>query len=499
MISDQSFLSAEKPSGEFRRELGLLSSTMIVVGSMVGSGIFIVSADIARTVGSAGYLLLVWVITGVFTLIAAFNYGTLARLLPHAGGQYVYLREAYGPLIGFLYGWTLFLIIQTGTIAAVAVAFAKFTSLFLPVLGEQNILFVLCTFKISAAQVVAIGSIVLLTYVNARGLREGKILQNTFTITKIVSLLVIIVLGIMVGKNSAAMSVNFTYFWSAFRTTVSSLGTVSIQPLTGIMLLSALGVAMVGSLFSADAWNNITFTAGEVVNPKRTIPISLVLGTGLVILLYLLCNVAYILVLPVAGQPEGPDIISRGIQFAASDRVCTAAAGVIFGAPAQYIMAGLIMVSTFGCNNGLILSGARVYYAMSRDRLFFQAASRLNKKSVPGMALAFQAVWAGLLCLSGTYSNLLDYVIFAVLIFYSLTIGGILILKKKKLTAEHNSRGVRSFILPCAYILAAIAICVDLLIFKPTYTWPGVIIVMLGIPVYFFRKSAVKRKPWASD
>jgi basic amino acid/polyamine antiporter, APA family len=493
MTPDPSFLLAEKPSGEFRRELGLLSSTMIVVGSMVGSGIFIVSADIARTVGSAGYLLLVWVITGVLTLIAAFNYGTLARLLPHAGGQYVYLREAYGPLIGFLYGWTLFLIIQTGTIAAVAVAFAKFTAIFLPRMGEQNILFAMGTFKISAAQVVAIGSIVFLTYVNARGLREGKILQNTFTITKIVSLLVIIVLGIMVGKNSAALSVNFTQFWNAFRTTVSSPGTVSIQPLTGIMLFSALGVAMVGSLFSADAWNNITFTAGEVINPKRTIPVSLVLGTGLVTVLYLLCNVAYIFVLPVAGRPDTSDIIGRGIQFAVSDRVCTAAAWVIFGAPAEYIMAGLIMVSTFGCNNGLILSGARVYYAMSRDRLFFQAAGRLNKKSVPGMALAFQAVWAGILCLSGTYSDLLDYVIFAVLIFYSLTIGGILILRKKEPTAEQNSRGVRSLILPCTYIVAAIAICTDLLIFKPTYTWPGVIIVLLGIPVYFFRKNVVKK------
>ena len=250
---------------------------------------------------------------------------------------------------------------------------------------------------------------------------------------------------------------------------------------------------MVGSLFSADAWNNITFTAGEVINPKRTIPISLVLGTGLATLLYLLCNVAYIFVLPVAGRPDASDIISRGIQFAASDRVGTAAAWVIFGAPAEYIMAGLIMVSTFGCNNGLILSGARVYYAMSRDRLFFQAAGRLNKKSVPGMALAFQAVWAGILCLSGTYSDLLDYVIFAVLIFYSLTIGGILILRKKNPPAGHNSRGVNSLILPCAYIFVATAICVDLLIFKPAYTWPGVIILMLGIPVYFFRKS-FKRK-----
>ena len=493
MTPDPSFLLAEKSSGELRRELGLLSSTMIVVGSMVGSGIFIVSADIARTVGSAGYLLVVWVLTGVLTLIAAFNYGTLARLLPHAGGQYVYLREAYGPLIGFLYGWTLFLIIQTGTIAAVAVAFAKFTSLFLPPLGEQNILFAMGTFKISAAQVVAIGSISLLTYVNAQGLRQGKFLQNTLTITKLTSLLVIIMLGIVVGKNSIALSANVAHFWDAFRTAVSYPGTVSIEPLTGIMLLSALGVAMVGSLFSADAWNNITFTAGEVINPKRTIPISLVLGTGLVTLLYLLCNVAYIFVLPVAGRPDASDIISRGIQFAASDRVGTAAAWVIFGAPAEYIMAGLIMVSTFGCNNGLILSGARVYYAMSRDRLFFQAAVRLNKKSVPGMALAFQAVWAGILCLSGTYSDLLDYVIFAVLIFYSLTIGGILILRKKNPTAEHNSRGVSSLILPCAYIFVATAICVDLLIFKPAYTWPGVIILMLGIPVYFFRKS-FKRK-----
>ena len=454
MITSQSVIPpGAKPLGKLKRELGLVSSIMIVVGSMVGSGIFIVSADIARTVGSAGYLLLVWIITGMLTLIAAFNYGVLARMLPHAGGQYVYLREAYGPLIGFLYGWTLFLIIQTGTIAAVAVAFAKFTSIFFPSLGEKNILFFIGTFEISVAQVVAIGSIVLLTYVNARGLREGKILQNTFTITKLASLLVIIVLGIVVGKNSTAISANFSGIWDAFRTTVSDGGTATVESLTGVMLLSALGVAMVGSLFASDAWNNITFTAGEVINPKRTVPLSLVLGTGIVTILYLLCNLAYILVLPVAGRPDTPDIIGRGIQFAASDRVATAAAWVIFGAPAEYIMAALIMVSTFGCNNGLILSGARVYYAMSRDGLFFRAAGALNNKSVPGAALAFQAVWAGILCLSGTYSDLLDYVIFAVLIFYSLTIGGIIILRKKKRTEEQESGGVVSLVLPCIYTL----------------------------------------------
>lgn len=471
---------------EFRKELRLLDSTMIVIGSMIGSGIFIVSADISRTVGSAGMLLLVWAITGVITIIAALSYGELAGMMPHAGGQYVYLREAYNPLIGFLYGWTLFLVIQTGTIAAVAVAFAKFTGVLIPWFSENNILMTAAGRNISAAQILAIVSIIVLTGINARGLREGKIVQDIFTITKTVALLGLIVLGIVIGKNIMATGPNFSNFWSATWTHVDKSGAIlSIESLSGFTLLAAMGAAMVGSLFSADAWNNITFTAGEVVNPRKNIPLSLVLGVSIVIFLYILANIAYVLVLPVSGIPGGATIMERGIQFATSDRVGVAAATSILGPPAAILMAVLIMVSTFGCNNGLILAGARVYYAMARDKVFFRSAGNLNSKAVPGASLAVQAVWASLLCLSGTYGNLLDYVIFAVLIFYILTMIGIFILRKKQPAAERPYRAFGYPVVPALYILVAGAISVDLLIVKPWYTWPGVIIVLLGVPVFF--------------
>ncbi len=473
---------------QFKRELRLLDSTMIVIGSMIGSGIFIVSADIARTVGSPGYLLLVWLITGAVTVIAALSYGELAGMMPHVGGQYAYLREAYNPLVGFLYGWTLFLVIQTGTIAAVAVAFAKFTAVLIPWFGEANVLVTIYGLKISAAQVLAIASVTFLTSVNLRGLREGKIVQNIFTITKTIALLGLILLGIIIGRNAAAISANFSEFWRATWTHLEDGNVVMIESLSGSMLAAAIGVAMVGSLFSSDAWNNITFTAGEVVNPKRNIPLSLFLGTLTVTVLYILANISYILMLPLLGSLSGNDVISRGIQFAANDRVGTAAAAMIFGGPAAIIMAILIMISTFGCNNGLILAGARVYYAMSRDNVFFKRAGKLNGNSVPGGALVVQGVWASLLCLSGTYSNLLDYVIFAVLIFYILTIAGIFILRRKRPDAERPYKAFGYPVLPGLYILAATAISVDLLIFKPKYTWPGMIIVLLGIPVYFIWK-----------
>lgn len=414
----------EPASTEFRRELGVVSSTMLVVGSMIGSGIFIVSADIARTVGSPGYLLVVWAIAGALTLSAAVNYGQLARIMPQAGGQYVYLREAYGPLVGFLYGWTMFLVIQTGTIAAVAVGFAKFTALLFPAVGEEVTLLRIGAWRISAAQVTAIASIAMLTYINARGLKEGKTVQNLFTFTKTAALLGIIFLGTWAGRNDAAITANFSRLWEASRVVESAPGIVSEETLSGTMLLAAIGLAMVGALFSSDAWCAITFTAAEVKDPKRTVPLSLVFGTALVTTLYLLCNVAYLCVLPLTGDPDATDVLGRGIQFAASDRVATAAAWAVLGDPAVYLMAGLIMVSTFGCNNGLILAGARVYYAMARDGVFFRIAGTLNRNAVPGTALVMQGVWAGILCLTGTYSDLLDYVIFAVLIFYGLTIGG---------------------------------------------------------------------------
>jgi basic amino acid/polyamine antiporter, APA family len=483
-----------QPEGtQFKRELKLLDSTMIVIGSMIGSGIFIVSADMSRTLGSPGYLLLTWLITGAMTVIGALSYGELAGMMPHVGGLYAYLKESYSPLLGFLYGWTSFLVIQTGTIAAVAVAFAKFTSVLIPSLGESNVLLTVAGLKISAAQIVAIASIALLTYINTRGVRQGKLVQNIFTITKTLALIGLIILGILIGRNVAAMHLNFADFWNASWTHVADGKIVLIQSLSGPMLLAAIGVATVGSLFSSDAWYDITFAAGEVVNPKKTIPLSLLFGTLTVTLLYILANVAYIVSLPLVGSPAGHGVMAQGIQFAADDRVGTAAAAVIFGAPAAIIMAVLIMISTFGCNNGLILAGPRVYYAMAKDKLFFQSTGRLNEKSVPGTALVVQGVWASLLCLSGTYNDLLDYVIFAVLIFFILTIAGIFVLRKKRPEAERPYKAFGYPILPGLYILTAAAIAIDLLMFKPAYTWPGVIIVLLGIPVYFIWKKTAKR------
>ncbi len=476
----------QQPDGrEFKRELRLLDSTMIVIGSMIGSGIFIVSSDIARTVGGPGYLLLVWLIAGVVTLVGALSYGELAGMMPDAGGQYVYLREAYNPLVGFLYGWTFFIVIQTGTIAAVAVAFAKYTGVLLPWFSEGNVLFSVFGLQVSSAKLLAIVMIAVLTWINSRGLREGKIVQDLFTTAKTLALFGLIVLGILVGRNALAMTANSEEFWRAAWTHVAEGKIVSVEPLANIALLGAIGAAMVGSLFSSDAWNNITFTAGEVVNPRRTIPLSLALGTGIVTLLYILANVSYLLVLPVTGSPDGADVMARGIQFATNDRIGTAAASVIFGDTAAVIMAALIMVSTFGCNNGLILAGARVYYAMARDRLFFRGTGTLNQNSVPGVALVIQGIWASILCLSGTYGDLLDYVIFAVLVFYILTVAGIFRLRKTRPDAERPYRAFGYPVVPALYILAAAAIAIDLLIVKTSTAGPGVVIVLIGIPVYY--------------
>jgi APA family basic amino acid/polyamine antiporter len=484
----------------FKRELGLRSSTMIVMGSMIGSGIFIVSADIARTVGSPGMLLLVWAITGILTLIAALSYGELAAMMPEAGGQYVYLREAYNPLIGFLYGWTLFLVIQTGTIAAVAVAFAKFTAIFIPALSEKNMLFSLGNFNISAAQVFAIFSLIVLTAINMRGVKEGKLIQDIFTLSKIIALFGLIAVGLTIGANETALKANFgEAFWKSAWTKVADGKIISVETLSGLGLWAAVGVAMVGSIFSSDAWNNITFTAGEVINPKRNIPLSLALGTGAVTLIYLLANVSYLVVLPLQGTPDGTDALARGIQFAELDRVGTAAMSVVFGDLALYLMAALIMISTFGCNNGLILAGARVYYAMSNDGLFFKKASTLNEKSVPAFALVIQCVWASLLCLSGSYGDLLDYVVFAVLLFYILTIAGIFMLRKTKPDAERPYKAIGYPVLPALYIVLAAAICIDLLIFKPNYSYPGLAIVLLGVPVYFLWKKQLRKNDRCED
>lgn len=401
-------MSQQENSHGFKRELGLFDSTMIVVGSMIGSGIFIVSADIARTVGSSGFLLLVWFITGVITLIGALSYGELASMMPFAGGQYVYIREAYNPLVGFLYGWTLFLVIQTGTIAAVAVAFAKFTGVLIPWFSQKNVLLNLLGLNISAAQLLAILSVILLTYINVRGVKEGRTVQNVFTFSKTIALFGLIVLGFIVGSNAGIITSNFADMWSAKQVHLKNGLIDVIEPLAGFAIVAAIGTAMVGSLFSSVAWENITFIAAEVKDPKKVIPWSLFLGTMIVTVLYILANVAYLVVLPLQGDPTSTNIVGQGIQFAAEDRVGTAAAHFIFGDIAVVVMAILIMISTFGCNNGLILAGARVFYAMSKDNLFFKFAGELNSKSVPAKALWIQAIWASLLCLSGTYGQLLD-------------------------------------------------------------------------------------------
>lgn len=470
------------------RSLNLLDSTMLVAGSMIGSGIFIVSAEIARTVGCSGWLMVVWLLAGVITIVAALSYGELAGMFPKAGGQYVYLREAYNPLIGFLYGWTVFMVIQTGTIAAVAVAFAKFTSVFIPSLGTDHILFSFGSFTISAAQLFAIVLIVVLTFINTQGIRSGKIVQLLFTSTKILALFGLILLGLIVGLKSDVFAENFRNMWTASSSTVTN-GIFSQIPLSGLTLLSALGVAMVGSLFSSDAWNNVTFIAGEIKEPQKNIPRSLLMGTAIVTAVYILANIVYLAVLPLQGTPDAANVVGRGIQFATNDRVGVAAASVIMGDAAAYIMAALIMISTFGCNNGLILAGARLYYAMAKDGLFFRKATELNKKAVPAFSLIVQCVWASLLCLSGTYGHLLTYTIFAALLFYILTIGGIFILRKKKPDAERPYKAWGYPVVPALYIILAFSICLDLLICLPRDAVPGLIIVLLGIPVYFLQKK----------
>ena len=480
---------------QFQRSLGLLDGTMLVAGGMIGSGIFIVSADCARSVGSGGWLLLLWLVTGIITVVAALSYGELAGMMPTAGGQFVYIERAYGQLPAFMYGWTVFAVIQTGTIAAVAVAFAKFTAYFFPELGPQNVLVEIAGLPISAGQLLAIAMIILLTVVNSRGIQSGKMIQLIFTSAKLLALLALIVIGLAIGLNSAVFSQNLQNFWQASQTTQVN-GVWTTVPIAGLALLMAFGSAIIGPLFSSDAWNNVTFVAGEMKNPRRNIPLSLLFGTCIVTGLYLLANLAYIALLPLQGDPNATDVVGQGMQFAGggTDRVGTAAASMIFGSLAAGLMSALIMVSTFGCNNGLILSGARVYYAMAKEGLFFKNAATLNARGVPGFALAIQAVWASILCLSGTYNALLTYCTFASLMFYIVTIGGIFILRRKEPNAERPYRAVGYPYIPLLYMLLAGAICVILLIEKPRDTWAGVFIVLLGIPIYFLQKRLGRRK-----
>ena len=474
----------------FKKSLNLIDSSAIVIGSMIGSGIFIVSADMSRTLGSPGWLLVAWLITGFMTIIAALSYGELATMMPKAGGPYVYLREAYNPLVGFLYGWTLFLVIQTGTIAAVAMAFGKFMGVIIPWISETNILMRLGPVRISSVHVIAIGSLGLLTWINSRGIKTGKHVQNTFTFTKVIILILLLLAGFFFA-GSEGFKANSEYFWQA-----ASLdkATGIITPLTGGMLVAALGMAMVGSLFTCDAWSDITFASGEVVNPKRTLPASLFWGTLIAFLLFFLSNIVYIKVLPLRGMPDGAGVIERGMAFATNDRLGTAAISSIFGDYAALIMAVLIVISTFGCNNGLILSGARVYYAMATDRLFFKNVGELNRRAVPGNGLWVQFIWSSVLCLSGSYSQLLDYVVFAVLLFYALTILAIFILRFKRPEAERPYKAFGYPVMPAVYIFLATAIMIILLIYKPAFTLRGLVIVLIGIPVYYiwsrFNKQA---------
>ena len=492
-------------SAELVKGLGLFDSTMIVVGSMIGSGIFIVSADIAHQVQSPGLLLIVWLASGVITLIGALCFGELAAAMPRAGGQYVYLRESCGPVFGFLYGWSMLMVIQTGTIAAVAIAFAKFSGVLEPWFSPSAWIWKIGTFGpwnlwfgqlgpydvgLNHQNLLAILSIALLTWINTRGLRLGKVVQNIFTVAKTVSLAAVAILG-LAFSTVVARGANFAAFWR-------NAGWSVMHPYPPdratwmIGTLTLIGVAAVGSIFAMDAWNSVTFTAAEVKNPGRNLPLSLAFGTAAVVLLYMLANVAYLRVLPLSGDPAGATPLARGIEFAAEGRVATAMTQVIFGPAGAVLMAIAILVSTFGCNNGLVLAGARIYYAMAKDGLFFRSVGTVNRNHVPAVALVAQCIWSAVLCLSGTYAQLLDLTIFAQVLFYILTLAGLFILRVRRPDMDRPYRAWGYPFLPALYILMAGFLEIQLLRYKPQYTWPGLIIVLLGLPVYVFWKWAGK-------
>jgi APA family basic amino acid/polyamine antiporter len=492
-----------RQDNELVKGLGLTSATMLVMGSMIGSGIFIVSAEIAREVDSPALLIGAWAVAGFMTIVAALSYGELAAMMPRAGGQYVYLREALGPLWGFLYGWTLFLVIQTGTIAAVGVAFGKFLGVFFPEISSSN--WILHLWKvppirlgpmvlgnmdvgINTQNLVAILLVVFLSVVNIFGLKTGALIQNVFTAAKVSALLGLALFGIALGRNAQALATNFSgHFWRNAELGAQHAVQVGVGgPVVMVGTLTILAVAQVGSLFSADAWNNVTFTAGEVKNPSRNLPLSLALGTGVVIALYLSCNFIYLMALPLDGTASAATILGRGIKYASEDRVGTAVMTQMFGAAGGLLMAAAILISSFGCNNGLILSGARVYYAMAKDGLFFRSVAKLHPTyKTPAVSLMVQMVWACLLCVSGSYGQLLDYIIFAVLVFYILTIVGLFVLRRTRPDAERPYKAVGYPVLPAIYIVMALFIDIVLLRYKPQFTWPGLIVVLLGIPVYY--------------
>ena len=481
--------------GHLMRVLGLKDATMLVVGSMVGSGIFIVSADIARQVKSPGLLLVVWLVTGFMTVIAASYYGELAAAMPHSGGQYVYLRQLFGPLWGFLYGWSMLLVIQTATIAAVAIAFAKFAGVVVPWISSTTWIWKIGSLGpftlwfgelgpysvgLNTQNLIAILSISVLTWINLQGIRLGAVVQNLFTYTKMLALVAVVLLGALFA-DPAAVRANLQFFWG-------TPGSGSGSETQWMTLLTQIGVAMVGSLFAADAWNNVTFVGDEVKNPERTLPRALALGAGLVMLLYFLVNLAYLSVLPLAGSPDATTVMERGIQYAAEDRVSIAAAEVVFGPPGAILMAIMVMISTFGCNNGLILAGARIYYAMAHDRVFFRSVGAVNRHRVPGIALLIQGVWASLLCLSGTYGQLLDFLIFTVMLFYMMTMIGVFRLRRM-VGARMSYHALGYPFLPIIYLGLAAFVEIQLLRYKPQYTWPGLLVVLVGIPIYFIWKK----------
>jgi APA family basic amino acid/polyamine antiporter len=496
-------VEAVPAEGHLEKSLGLFSATTIVVGSMIGSGIFIVSADIARGTDSPALLIGCWALTAIITIFAALSYGELAAMMPQAGGQYVYLHEAMGPVVGFLYGWTLFLVIQTGLIAAVGVAFAKFLGVFFPaisgthwilhfghvpalhvgtvVMGNMDI-------GLNTNNLIAIVVIAFITLINCFGVRLGALIQNIFTVAKSIALIGLILVGLALGRNAAAIAANFGGGWHNFWRHATGVYPLQIGvggPMVMVHLLTILAVMQVGSLFSSDAWNNVTFTAGEIRNPSRNLPLSLVLGTGFVLCLYIITNFVYLMVLPLHGDPNGTTIAARGIQYASEDRVGTAVLESIFHSGGAYLMAGAILMSTFGCINGMVLAGARVFYAMSRDGLFFAPVGHLHPKyNTPVISLVLQGLWAIVLCISGSYGQLLDYVIFASLVFYILTISCLFVLRSKRPDMPRPYRAIGYPVLPALYIVAAAFICGSLLIYKPQYTWPGLILVLLGLPVY---------------
>lgn len=532
----------------FQQRLGLFDATMLVAGTMIGSGIFLVSVDISRDMGSPGWMMVVWVLTGLITVMGALSYAELAGMMPHAGGQYVYLREAYSPLWGFQYGWAVFLVIQTGSIAAVAVAFVKFLGVLMPQLGvtEDALLWQIKfdeqfyiplslpwldeplkilkrdDFSLYTGNVIAVAIVAILTYFNCRGVQEGKVVQNLFTVAKIAALIALIAIGLTVAANPSAIEANLTDIWSGTDSTPRGEDVKKLVPEPGwLLVLMVAGGAMVGSLFSSDAWNNVTFTAGEVRNPRRNLPLSMVLGTGMVISLYILANLAYMAVLPVrpeptlekevralqtqadeaeaAGNKKAADDLreqatarlddataeKRGIAYAKDDRIGTAAMATWSPDWGAKLMAIAIMISTFGCVNGMILMGGRLYYAMARDGLFFKSVGALNSRGVPAAGMILQGIWSCLLIFSGTYSDLLDYVIFAALLFYVLTVIGLFVLRRKQPNAERPYKAFGYPVIPALYVLACAAIMIDLLFVRPDYTWPGLIIVLTGIPVYF--------------